>query len=90
MTAWPIPDHSREDIARRFRLLEMAGGDLKKAMELEQWVQCGLPPGVKPKVVVQGTLGAGLNELCGAGTGEEEIDLTIPPALRRPRAPNAA
>jgi hypothetical protein len=34
-------DYTRTDAARRMKLLEMAGGDLKRAMELERWVQCG-------------------------------------------------
>lgn len=36
-----VIDYSRADAERRMKLLEMAGGDLKRAMELEQWVQSG-------------------------------------------------
>jgi hypothetical protein len=44
-------DHSRAEADRRFKLLEMAKGDLGRAIELESWVQSGLRPGVTPVVI---------------------------------------
>lgn len=34
-------DHTRAEADRRMRLLEMAGGDLEKAREMELWVISG-------------------------------------------------
>jgi hypothetical protein len=55
-------DYSRADAERRFKLLEMAKGDLVRAIELENWLWSGLPPGVKAAVIdirapVDGTTG---------------------------------
>lgn len=43
-------DRSHAEADRRMRLLEMAGGDLEKAREMELWVLTGAPE----RVVIQG------------------------------------
>lgn len=55
-------NYERADADRRMRLLEMAGGDLDKAMKLECWVRMGVTdPAELAAPVVRFTADNGFN-----------------------------
>lgn len=83
MTA-PQIDHSRSDMERRMRLLEMAKGDLARALELEQWVATGILGNAAPRPIFAG--GAGFTSAARVYPAETDT-LDIPPFLDRRHAP---
>ena len=70
---------SADEADRRMRLLEMAGGDLRKARELEQWVLTGATMHV---VIGQQTV-----QNTEPLPSQEPDDFEIPVFLRRSPAP---
>ena len=79
-------DRSRAEADRRMRLLEMAGGDLEKAREMEVWVLTGSaePVTVKAEGDPLGSHGR-MQMVAGRPVAVFEPDLTIPFFLDRRR-----
>jgi len=78
-----VADHSREDAARRMRLLEMAGGDLRKAAEMEQWVLVGDVPALAVATAPKTAPGTPVEIVLGQQHSIAAVDLEILPFLRR-------
>ena len=79
-------DRSRAEADRRMRLLEMAGGDLEKAREMEAWVLTGGAEPVTIKSSVPFEVQRKVMEDIRRIEAEVRDELAIPSFLDRRRA----
>lgn len=73
-------DYGRAEADRRMRLLEMAGGDLDKAIKLECWVRCGV---TDPNALARPLDPSPVSQSLNVAMLKNTDDLSIPPHLRR-------